>query len=61
MDVALCAGHGRCAAHGAPVYTLDSDGFNAVPGVEVEVPAGLEDRARRGAESCPDQAIRILA
>lgn len=60
VDSALCSGHGACAAEAEKVYQLDESGFNAKVGVEVEVPAGLEDEARAGADACPDQAIRIL-
>jgi ferredoxin len=42
------------------VYDLDDDGYNRDNGRTVEVPNELEDAARRGAESCPDQAIRIM-
>lgn len=60
VDTALCSGHGACAAVAEEVYSLDDAGFNAVTGVEVEVPAELEAAAVEGADACPDQAIRIL-
>jgi ferredoxin len=39
------------------VYTLDENGYLTTE--VIEVPPGLEARARLGAESCPEQAIRI--
>jgi ferredoxin len=61
VDPALCSGHGACAAVAENVFSLDDQGFNAVVGTEVEVPPGLEDEAREGADACPDEAIRILS
>ncbi len=61
MDTALCSGHGACAAAAEEVYSLDDSGFNAVCGVEVEVPTEFEKAAVEGADACPDQAIRILS
>lgn len=60
MDAALCSGHGVCVATAEEVYAVDEAGFNRAVGIEVEVPAGLEDLAEAGADSCPEQAIRIL-
>lgn len=61
VDAALCCGHGRCAELAPSVFLLDADGFNLSAGHEVEVPAGQEDAAARGAASCPDGAIQVLA
>jgi ferredoxin len=61
VDPALCSGHGVCVASAAEVYSVDEAGFNVPSGVEVQVPAGLEDIAEAGADSCPEQAIRILS
>ena len=40
------------------VYTLDDNGYLDIE--EIEVPAGLEDQARLGAASCPEEAITIV-
>lgn len=61
VDPALCCGHGRCAELAPSVFLLDDDGFNRSLGAEADVPAGQEDAAARGAASCPDGAIQILA
>jgi ferredoxin len=53
-----CAGHGQCALVNAELFPLDDDGFSAID--ERDVPTGLEADARRGAESCPSQAISIV-
>jgi ferredoxin len=61
VDIALCAGHGRCAAVAPEVYSLDDDeGVNAELDRYVEVPAGLEAQAKAGAWACPDAAIRLF-
>jgi ferredoxin len=56
-DVALCQGHGRCEALAPEVYVLDDNGYLTTE--VIEVPPGLEAQARLGAESCPEQAIRL--
>lgn len=53
-----CTGHARCAAVAPDVYTLDDDGFLAMP--ETEIPADREPIARRGARACPERAIEIV-
>ena len=58
VDPDRCQGHGRCAAMAPGVYRLDELGF-ATPGI-TEVEPGQEDEARRGAQSCPERAIRLL-
>jgi ferredoxin len=61
VDIALCAGHGRCAAVAPDVYEVDEDeGINAKLDRYVEVPGGLEAQAKAGAWACPDAAIRIF-
>lgn len=60
VDMALCCGHGQCAATAPDVFSLDDDGFNADSGRTVEVPAAKEDGARSGARSCPESAITLL-
>lgn len=56
----LCSGQGRCYSVAPDVYTADDEGFCAQSGSEFEVPAGLEDQARLGAETCPEGAITVL-
>lgn len=52
-----CAGNARCAAVSAELFPLDEDGYIAVE--EIDVPAGKEDLARRGARACPERIIVI--
>jgi ferredoxin len=54
-----CAGHGQCNIVNETLFPLDDDGFSAVS--EVDVPADLEDDARRGVAACPSRAISLLA
>ena len=58
IDRAACTGHARCAALGPDFYQLDDDGYNAMDGT-VEVPEGLEQQARDGADGCPERALTI--
>jgi ferredoxin len=57
VDKARCTGHALCNFHGPDVYTLDEVGFCSI--TTLDVPAGLEEQARRGAEGCPERAISI--
>lgn len=52
-----CAGNARCAAVSEELFPLDDDGYIAVE--EVDVPAGMEALARRGARACPERIIVI--
>lgn len=58
VDTEKCTGHARCHAAASAVYTLDSDGFNAVR--ETQVEPGQEAAAREGAAACPERAISII-
>jgi len=57
VDPQLCQGHALCNAAQPDLFTLDDDGYSNV-GVR-DVPAGLEEAARRGMLSCPERAITI--
>ncbi|HEX7036867.1 MAG TPA: ferredoxin [Pseudomonadales bacterium] len=56
-DLKLCQGHGRCEAMAPEIYKLDDNGYLALE--VIEIPPGLEEQARLGADSCPEQVIRI--
>ena len=56
VDRAKCCGYTLCAAEAPEVYSIDDQGFVVVA---ADVPASLEDQARRGADSCPDSAIVV--
>ncbi len=53
-----CVGNARCAAISETLFVLDEDGYIAV--TEIDVPAGMEDIARRGARACPERIIEIV-
>jgi ferredoxin len=57
IDKARCVGNARCAAVSEQLFPLDDDGYIAVE--EVNVPAGMEELARRGARACPERIIII--
>ena len=52
-----CVGHARCAAVAESLFVLDDNGY--VGFESVDVPAGLEELARKGVRSCPERALRI--
>jgi ferredoxin len=52
-----CVGNARCAAVAPGLFPLDDDGYIAVE--TIEVPAGSEDAARRGARACPERIIHV--
>ena len=58
IDRSVCTGHGRCYALAPAVIDADDDGFGVVVGDGV-VPPDEEDRARRAAANCPEDAISV--
>jgi ferredoxin len=56
----LCSGQGRCYAVAGEVYQADDEGFCAQSGTQFDVPPGLEEQARLGADTCPEGAITIV-
>jgi ferredoxin len=58
VDKEICSGQGRCHATVPSLYPLDEDGFSIADGSAV--PADQSDDAQRGANSCPETAIRLL-
>ena len=59
IDAETCTGHGRCYALAPEVFEPDDDGHGVVLHGG-EVPAGLEEVARRAANNCPERAITRL-
>ncbi len=57
IDKAKCVGNARCAAVSEELFPLDEDGYIAVE--QIDVPAGKEGLARRGARACPERIIII--
>jgi len=57
LDADACVGHGRCYDLAPDVYAEDERGHCRL--LHGEVPAHLEDQARRGAENCPENALAI--
>ena len=58
IDKSHCVGNARCEAVSDVLFPLDEDGYIAV--TEIDVPAGMEDVARRGARACPERVIEII-
>jgi ferredoxin len=57
IDPDKCHGHGVCCVNAPKVYDIGDDGFAFV--TSEEVPPGMEEDARMGAENCPERAITI--
>ncbi|GAA1651518.1 ferredoxin [Georgenia ruanii] len=56
----LCSGHGRCYTVSPDAFESDDAGFCAQAGSPYTVRPELEESVRRGAEACPEGAIKIL-
>jgi len=59
IDRARCSGHGRCYTLVPELFEADDDGYSLAR--TVDVPEALEDRARVGAQNCPELAITLTA
>jgi ferredoxin len=57
VDLDRCQGHGKCMLTCPEVFDEDEQGYPVV--VVSDVPAKLQDAARRSAEDCPERAITI--
>lgn len=57
INQAACVGNARCAAVSPELFPLDDDGYIAQD--RIDVPAGMEELARRGARACPEKIIII--
>ena len=57
IDKAACVGNARCAAVAPELFPLDDNGYILVE--QIDVPAGQEQLARRGARACPERIILV--
>ena len=58
VDSELCQGHAVCHMTSPDLFHLrDEDGHSYVD--SEDVPAGMEDAAQLGADSCPERAISV--
>ena len=57
IDKAACVGNARCAAVAPELFPLDDNGYILVE--HIDVPAGQEQLARRGARACPERIILV--
>jgi ferredoxin len=58
IDRVRCCGYALCAEVCPEVYRLDGSGV-AVANLD-EIPDNLLERAQEAAESCPEEAIRLI-
>ncbi len=57
-DRDACQGHNRCYLLAPELFAVDDEGY-AIPLVEGDGPADLEDKARLAADNCPEYAISL--
>ncbi len=57
VDASLCTGHGRCYELAPSVFRDDDRGHGYVD--RPEVPAEAEEKVRRAAKNCPEEAVVI--
>lgn len=57
-DRSACQGHNRCYMLAPELFDTDEEGY-AIPLVDGDVPAELEEKARLAADNCPEFAISI--
>ena len=60
LDRTICDGFGKCAEHAPTVFSLDEWGYAALErglSPDVDLPAELEQPARRALLDCPVHAI----
>jgi ferredoxin len=57
VDAEACTGHGRCYSLAPDLFAPDDVGHCVL--LYEEVPGGLEDQARLGAQNCPERAITV--
>ncbi len=58
IDRGKCQAHNRCHMACPEVYKTDEEGYAYVE--NEEVPGPLKDKARRGAEACPEHAVVVM-
>lgn len=58
IDRQNCVGHARCNAVAPDLFPLDDVGFIDSDGFDV--PAGMEEAARKGARACPERIIKTV-
>jgi ferredoxin len=58
LDRARCSGHARCFAVAPEVFDIDDDGF-CLPPPDGPLSPDLEAAARKGADACPENALRL--
>lgn len=58
VDLKRCQGHTMCAMTAPDLFDLDDDDGHAIV-LHPDVPADMEDLARKAVDGCPENAISI--
>jgi ferredoxin len=61
VDREMCVGHAQCSAICPTVFGSDEYGYAVLVTPDGTVPAGDEADARLAVDSCPEQALSLLA
>jgi ferredoxin len=61
IDEQQCTGHGRCYRLAPDLLTYDDEGYAAVRGQAIDVPADQVEFAEEAEGTCPEGAITLIA
>jgi ferredoxin len=60
IDPEECTGHGRCYRMAPDLLTYDDEGYVAIRGEAIDVPAGQAEFAEEAEGTCPEGAISLI-
>jgi ferredoxin len=60
IDPEECTGHGRCYRSAPDLLTYDDEGYVAIRGEAIDVPAGQTEFAEEAEGTCPEGAISLI-
>jgi ferredoxin len=61
IDAEQCTGHGRCYRLAPDLLSYDDEGYAAIRGEAIAVPADQVEFAQEAEGTCPEGAISLLA
>ena len=60
IDPDECTGHGRCYRMAPDLLTYDDEGYVAIRGEAIDVPASQSEFAEEAEGTCPEGAISLM-